>query len=95
MGIDVVYFGAYDLSQVLGVPGETKHPKVVKAIQSGAEKAIKYGKYAGGFVPLTVDDMKWNLDIGMNFVTYSVDSAMVFSNMQTVVNSFLKETGSR
>lgn len=91
-GIDVVYFGAYDLSQVLGVPGETKHPKVVKAIQSGAEKAIKCGKYAGGFVPLTVDDMKWNLDIGMNFVTYSVDSAMVFSNMQTVVNSFVKET---
>ena len=61
----------------------------------GAEKVIKCGKYAGGFVPLTVDDMKWNLDIGMNFVTYSVDSAMLFSNMQTVVNSFLKETRSR
>ena len=92
-GIDVVYFGAYDLSQVLGVPGDTKHPRVVKAIRRGAEIAIKYGKYAGGFVPQTEDDVKWNLDIGMNFITYSVDSAMVFSHIQTVVNSFIDQTG--
>lgn len=34
-GIDVVYFGAYDLSQALGYPGEVRHPAVIDSIQRG------------------------------------------------------------
>lgn len=92
-GLDVVYFGAYDLSQALGVPGQTKHPKVVKAIRSATEKALKAGKCPGGFVAHSVDDIKWQHDMGLRFITYEVDSALLFKACRQVTEWFALESG--
>ena len=43
--IDVIYFGAYDLSQALGHPGNTKHEELVAAIKQGVDLVNKHGKY--------------------------------------------------
>lgn len=89
--IDIVYFGAYDLSQALGVPGEVKHPKLVQEITKGIKKVNKTGKYAGGFVAQSEDDIKWLLDIDIRFVTYEVDCNILYKPAQKIVSFFKKE----
>lgn len=91
-GIDVVYFGAYDLSQALGHPGEPRHPEVVAAIRQGAERVQRAGKCAGGFVPQSRDDIKWLLDLGMRFITYEVDSSILFRHVRDLHEWFAEET---
>lgn len=90
-GIDVVYFGAYDLSQALGHPGEPRHPEVVAAIRQGAEQVRQLGKCAGGFVPQSKDDVKWLLDMGMRFITYEVDSSILFRHIRDLRDWFAME----
>ena len=89
--IDVVYFGAYDLSQALGVPGETRHTSVLREIEHGLRKVNDNGKYAGGFVAQSKDDIKWLLDMGMRFITYEVDSSIVYKAVNDVTDWFGKE----
>lgn len=91
-GIDIVYFGAYDLSQALGHPGEVRHPEVIAAIQESVKKVKGAGKASGGFVPQNKDDVKWLLDMGMQFITYEVDSSILHSHVQGITEWFLKET---
>ena len=90
--IDVVYFGAYDLSQDLGFPGDVKHPEVLKAIIKGVELTNNAGKYAGGFVPQSTEDIQWLLDLGMKFITYQVDSAVIYNHICGVNKWFLNNT---
>ena len=84
--IDIVYFGAYDLSQALGHPGDVNHPDVVKAIRKGTEQVNRAGKYAGGFVPQTRDSIKLLIDIGMKFITYEVDSSIIHNQARDIVD---------
>ena len=92
-GVDIVYFGAFDLSQVLGCPGEVKNNKVVNAIKNGVEKVNIKGKYAGGFVPQSKDDVKWLLDMGMKFITYEVDSSIIYTQVRGISDWFKDEVG--
>jgi len=92
-GVDIVYFGAYDLSQELGYPGEIKHPNVIDAIQKGVDIVSSKGKYAGGFVPQSKDDIKWLLDMGMRFITYEVDSSIIHTHFSVIAEWFEGEVG--
>ena len=86
--IDVVYFGAYDLSQALGVPGQVKSDAVVMAIKQGAEKVRKSGKFPGGFVAQSDDDIRWQIDLGLQFITYNVDAAILLNPVRDIVSKF-------
>lgn len=90
-GVDVVYFGAYDLSQALGHPGEVRHPEVVGAIQKGVDVVTAHGKWVGGFVPQEKDDIKWLLDMGMRFITYEVDSSIIYTHVRGIADWFGEE----
>ncbi len=92
-GIDIVYFGSFDLSQALGVPGEPRHPKVVETIAAAADKVVKAGKYAGGFVAQKEEDIDWLLKLGLKFITYDVDSAFLMAQYKKVVTHFKRSTG--
>lgn len=91
-GLDVVYFGAYDISQALGHPGETKHSDVIRAISKGVQQVNAAGKCAGGFVPQSSDDVKMLLDMGIQFITYDVDSSILHNSISEVTEWFAKET---
>jgi len=88
--IDIIYFGAYDLSQALGHPGNTKHPDVVQAIQQGVDMVNSAGKYAGGFVPQNKDEIQELLDMGMKFITYEVDSSIIHKHVDGISSWFSK-----
>tara|TARA_B110000046_G_scaffold135156_1_gene141439 strand:+ start:3097 stop:3885 length:789 start_codon:yes stop_codon:yes gene_type:complete len=86
--LDIIYFGAYDLSQALGFPGEVKNSKVISIIQNATNKVISSGKIAGGFVPQSESDIDWLLDMGIKFITYNVDSDILFDSSNKIVNWF-------
>lgn len=46
-GIDVLFVGPSDLSQSLGVPGQTDAPQVVDAMQQAFKVVVEVGKLAG------------------------------------------------
>lgn len=55
-GIDILFFGAQDFSQSVGVPCEVRHPKVLEARQKVAEAALRHGKWWG--CPAQVEEAK-------------------------------------
>ena len=67
---------------------------VVNAISRCINKVAVAGKWAGGFVPQTTDDIKWLLDMGMRFITYDVDSSILYRQSYSVVEWFDKEVSS-
>jgi len=76
-GLDIVYFGAYDLSAVMGHPGEIWHPRVVRTIREGIRLVNQAGKTAGGFIPKSKTEVNRVLDMGIRFITYEVDSHLI------------------
>jgi len=87
-GIDVVYFGAYDLSQALGRPGESTHPAVMEAIADGVEKVRRAGACPGGFVPRSREEVAALLEMGMGFITYGVDSWLLADRVADMAGWF-------
>lgn len=89
--IDVVYFGAYDLSHALGFSGQTRHEKVVSKIKEAVQVVNKHGKAAGGFVAMSPEDIDWLLNMGMKFITYEVDSHLIHRPAQQITSWFHQE----
>lgn len=85
--IDIIYFGAYDLSQDLGLPGDIYNDKIISLIKKGVEKVHNAGKFAGGFVPKTLDEIKKVKDLGMNFITINVDSNIIYQSIKNIIDS--------
>ena len=92
--LDLVYFGAYDISQALGFPGQVKHGKVTRAIETAVEKVARAGKSPGGFVAQSREDLEWQIELGMRFITYNVDTDVLFRPLNEVVN-WLEKRGRR
>lgn len=76
--VDLIYIGAYDLSQALGVPGQVDHPKVRKALEESIRKIRKKGIAAGGYVAKNVSDMTWMCAMGMQFITLLPDVTIIY-----------------
>ena len=85
--LDLVYFGAYDLSLSLNSPGDVFSKELVEIISSGISKTIKAGKCAGGFVPQSIGKTKFVLDLGIRFITYNVDSAILYHAIDDVLKA--------
>lgn len=81
--LDVVYMGSYDISVALGVPGETKHPKVVEVLKKMTKIITKKGKTAACLFHSS-DDLHFFKKIGVKFLCYKVDTAIVFDEIQRV-----------
>lgn len=88
-GIDIVFIGPYDLSQSMGVPGQTNHPKVLEAMKMVEEKARYYNKIVGTFIETPVDFKIWK-DLGLLYLSYKVDVGIFYEACHTLHNQ-LKE----
>jgi 4-hydroxy-2-oxoheptanedioate aldolase len=71
-GIDVVFVGMGDLSQSLGVPGQTSHPEVLAQTRKTIETARKSGKFAALQVEST-DVVKTWFDVGVRLFICGID----------------------
>ncbi|MDD5129555.1 MAG: aldolase/citrate lyase family protein [Candidatus Omnitrophica bacterium] len=85
--LDLVYIGAYDISVALGVPGEISNPKVVKIIKECVKK-IRAHKKAAGALFHSEQELRLFKSIGIQFLCYRVDSDILYSAFNTIVNNF-------
>ena len=89
-GLDVIYMGIYDLAVALGCDGDTKHPRVVKVVESAIVQIREAGKVAGMMVRSQQDIAK-ALALGANFLVYSVDTFLIREAVSQAVSSFKRE----
>lgn len=85
--IDVVYFGICDLSQALGIPGQLDNPKLKDFIEDCVHRAKKKNVAVGAF---TADLMmlRWFKEIGIQFITYSLDSTELCRAFKKIKSEF-------
>lgn len=74
-GIDAVFVGPFDLSQHLGVPGDTDHPSVVAAMRDLVARAAAEGVATGTWAPSAASARPW-LEAGVRLVTVSSSTAL-------------------
>jgi 4-hydroxy-2-oxoheptanedioate aldolase len=86
-GIDVIFIGPYDLSQSLGIPGETKNPQLIEKMKLIVRKALDKKKVVGTFVE-TVADAKYWSDLGVAYISYSVDVGLILDKFTEITSSF-------
>jgi len=85
-GIDIVFIGPYDLSQSLGVPGETGHPKVIAAMEDVVSRAKKAGVTVGTFTDSAETLNTWK-SAGVRYLSYSVDVGIFYEACAKLVSS--------
>ncbi|MDQ3029912.1 MAG: aldolase/citrate lyase family protein [Actinomycetota bacterium] len=75
-GLDVVYVGIYDLSQVLGLAGQVEHPLVLDTVTDAAQRIASAGKVPGA-VCRDRDHLAWLLATGFRYISYLCDTALI------------------
>lgn len=85
-GIDVLFIGPYDLSQSLGIPGQTEHPRLLKEIEGIIKKAAAKHKAVGIFSE-TPEAAKRYINRGVQYISYAVDVGMIYDKFKSVVES--------
>lgn len=71
-GVDVLFVGPADLSQSLGIPGQSSDPRVLDGIRIVGLAAKKYGKALGTHVN-KLEDVERVVDYGVTYLVYSTD----------------------
>ncbi|MEO0964640.1 MAG: aldolase/citrate lyase family protein [Planctomycetota bacterium] len=85
-GVDVVFVGVYDLSQSLGVTGQTDHPHVEAALHDVVERCKSAGRPVGTFVE-SVEDARRYRGMGVHYLCYSVDVGLIANACCSVVEA--------
>lgn len=86
--LDLVYIGAYDLSQALGMPGEVGHSKVKDAMKNAVNTIRSANIAAGGYVAKNAEDIEWMVKMGMQFITYLPDCTLIHRACTGAVDEF-------
>ena len=90
--IDVIYIGTYDLSQAIGKPGKVNHIQVKEELEECVKKIRNHGKAAGCLIH-NRNELQWFTEIGIQFITYLVDNAVLFndfSNMKKELDKIIE-----
>lgn len=82
-GIDVVFVGPYDLSQSLGIPGETSHPRVFEAVGKIVRDAESRGVAVGVYANTEDDARRW-VGCGVRYLVHSVDTVILLNAMRGI-----------
>jgi len=92
-GIDVLFVGPNDLAQSLGIPGETMHEEVLKAIDSIIEKGKGREVKIGVFCDTIETAVEWKKK-GVNYISYSVDYGIIMNQSKNLISKFRSNEGS-
>lgn len=74
-GVDVLLFGALDLSHDLGRPGEVEHPELVACAERVAAAALGAGKVLGAVAGDAAGVRRW-IDRGARYVLVTVEALL-------------------
>jgi 4-hydroxy-2-oxoheptanedioate aldolase len=73
--LDLAFVGPFDLSQHLGVPGDTSHPAVVAALRDIVARADARGVATGTWAPTAAAARPW-IEAGVRLVTVASSTAL-------------------
>ena len=88
-GLDVIFIGPYDLSQSLGIPGQVNHPSVIEKMSEVIKKCQQAKIAVGTFADDIATAKKW-IDLGVKYMSFSVDVGILFQAAQNVVQQLKK-----
>jgi 4-hydroxy-2-oxoheptanedioate aldolase len=86
-GVDVLFVGPGDLALALGVPGQCKHPEVVRAIRSVVQVCRARGRVCGT-PALDPDHCRFLLDEGVRYFTDGSDWRLLLAGFRQVKEVF-------
>jgi len=88
-GFEILFIGTYDLSQSLGVIGQVGHrlvrEKMAEVIEKCRAKNIAVGSFAD-----TVEEAEKMIDMGIKFISISVDVGIFYEACRDIVTSLSK-----
>lgn len=90
-GPDIVFIGPYDLSQSLGVPGQTMHPIVIEKTRAIVKACQERGIAVGNFTE-TVEQSHFWMEQGLRYLSFSVDVGLLYESCAQIVKN-LKNRG--
>ncbi|OGC04332.1 hypothetical protein A2276_05990 [candidate division WOR-1 bacterium RIFOXYA12_FULL_43_27] len=85
--VDVVYFGLCDLSQALDMPGQLDNPKLKNFVKDCVARAQKKKVTVGAFTA-DMKMLRWFKEIGIQFITYSLDSTELCRTFKKIKSEF-------
>ena len=88
-GIDVIFAGPYDISQSLGITGQFDHPRVAEKVAEIVHKCAPKGIAVGNFVETIESAKKW-IDLGVKYISYSVDVGIFHDACQEIIQGIKK-----
>ena len=86
-GVDVVFLGPGDFSQLSGIPGQFDHPKVLAAFQKLADATRKAGKH-WGTLAVSIEQARQLFDMGARFFCYGEDIVMIQNGLEEIQAQF-------
>ncbi len=87
-GTDLVFIGPYDLSQSLGLPGQIDAAPVLEKVKEIVGAAKVQGKTVGIYAD-NIDEARRYRDLGIQFVSISVDVRIFLEACQSMVNELV------
>jgi 4-hydroxy-2-oxoheptanedioate aldolase len=84
--VDIIFIGPYDLSQSLGVAGQVNHPVVVEKMKAIVDTCIQHNIVVGTFVDTIKDAKRWG-DLGVKYLSYSVDVGIFYEKCRIDVET--------
>lgn len=93
-GVDLLFVGPFDLSQALGVLGQTDHPSVWAAIDRVADACARHGK-AWGIVPAGPDYADRCVAKGCRLLTCGSDVNAMRLGIKALKDSFASQFGGK
>jgi len=86
-GIDVVFFGPYDMSQSMGITGQVTHPRIQEAAEKLVAAAKKHGKVAGIFAGSGAL-AKERAAQGFQYITVGMDTVLFAAKCKQEAEAF-------
>jgi 4-hydroxy-2-oxoheptanedioate aldolase len=86
-GVDILFIGQGDLSLSLGIPGNIRHERIIKATEAVVNACEKHGKIAG--IPaLSAEDAARFIESGFRFFTTGADYTFIKKGLDQLRNDF-------
>lgn len=83
-GVDAVFFGPFDLSVAMGIPGEIDDPRVVEAIRTMIHKANAKGVFAGMLGVDAAATQRW-IQEGADFILVMQDTLLLLKACKDIL----------
>jgi 2-keto-3-deoxy-L-rhamnonate aldolase RhmA len=93
-GVDVLFVGPADLTFSMGIPGQTRDPRFVDALEKVNAAARRHHK-AAGFLMRSVEELDTYIGLGYTFLGISTDSGVLASGMRALAAGFRQAVNAR